>query len=255
MQEISIIHTPCKNCVFAIYEDKTQTGCHLDLVQKYKDRGVEILEAYDNDLEFFILNKKKCFGYRENSWFIKNGLPPDSSIEEKTEYFRQSNKIGYLLVVNFLEIGDTDNDLYNLRKGLSTLSILPKKIVFVRGSTGPERTDYKSVQNLMKKSGLNCPWRIQTMVDDTISNENILHNITNLDKSIRFICNIKKSNCNNLDRVVSKANSIVYEDLGNFVILTDETTSCVFYSSGVYRYSLMENQQDILSDINNYTVV
>lgn len=255
MQEISIIHTPCKNCVFAIYADKTQTGCHLDLLEKYKNHGVQILDAYDNELEFFILNKKKCFGYRENSWFIKNGLSSDSTIEEKIKSFKESNKIGYLLVVNFLEIGDSDNDLYHLKKSLSTIEIPPKKIVFVRASTGPDRTDYKGIQTLMKKSGLDCPWRIQTMVDDSVSNENILHNITNLDKSIRFICNVKKPQCYDLNTVINKANSIVYEDLGNFIVLTDKDLSCMFYSSGVYRYSLIENQKDILSDPTTYTIV
>lgn len=254
MQEISIIHTPCKSCVFAIYDNKTQTGCHLGLIDKYKQRNIEVLEAYDNDLEFFIINKKKCFGYRENSWFIKHNMG-DSSVSDKIAKFKELNHIGYVLIINFLEIGDSDQDIYNLKKSLSSLTIQPKKIVFVRGSTGPERTDYKSIQSLIKKSKLNCPWRIQTMVDDTLSNEDILHNIVNLDKSIRFICNIKKPNCEQLGSIVSKANSIVYEDLDTFIVLSDKNESCVFFSGGVYRYSLLENHKNILSDKSNYQVL
>jgi hypothetical protein len=255
MEEISIIHTPCKSCVFAAYSNKTQTGCHLDLLEKYKNHGVQILEAYDNELEFFILNKKKCFGYRENSWFITHGLSEDSTIEQKIQKFKESNNIGYLLVINFLETGDSDNDLYNLRKSLSGLKVQPKKLVFVRGSTGPDRTDYKGIQSLMKKTGISCPWRIQTMVDDSLSNEDILHNIINLDKSIRFICNIKKSDCANISTVIDKANRIVYDDLQTFVILSDKDRSCVLFSGGVYRYSLIEHRKDILLDSNNYIIV
>lgn len=251
---IDIIHTPCKNCIFALYEDKTQVGCHLGYLDKYKNKGLNVIEAYDNDLEFFVINGKKCVGYRENPWFAKYGLE-HASLEDKTSKFKELNRINYVLVINFIEIGDKQEDIDNLKRALSLLTIHPKKIVFVRGPEGTETTIYASIQKLMTESKIDCQWRIQTMVDDSISNENILHNIINHDKSYRFVCHIKKSECNNLNRVVQKADEIVYNDLDQFMVLTDEHSSCVIFGAGVYRFSLVEHGKDILSETSAFTVV
>jgi hypothetical protein len=249
---ISAIHTPCKSCVFAIYNDKTQTGCHLDYINKYKNKDTQILEAYDNDLEFFIVNDKKCVGYRENPWFAKYGLE-HSSIEKKIAKVKEVNHIDYILVINFLEIGDKEEDLDNLKNTLSTLAIHPKKIVFIRGSEGT--IIYATIQKLMTDSKINCKWRIQTMVDESISNENILHNAINNDKSYRFVCHIKNSKCDNLNYIVLTANDIVYDKLDQFMVLTDKDSSCVLFSAGVYRFSLAENKQDLLANPDNFQVV
>lgn len=251
---IDIIHTPCKSCVFALYKDKTQIGCHLGYLDKYKDKGLNLVEAYDNELEFFVINGKKCVGYRENSWFAKYGLE-HATLEDKTSKFKELNRIDYVLVINFIEIGDTQADIDNLKSALSLLTIHPKKIVFIRGPEGSETTIYASIQKLMTESKIDCPWRIQTMVDNSISNENILHNIINHHKSYRFVCNIKKSECDNLNRVINKANDIVYNDLNQFMVLADQDGSCMIFSAGVYRFSLVEHGKDILSETSNFTIV
>ena len=62
MSTINAVHTPCKNCVFAIYDNITQTNCALHYLDIYRDKDIEILEAYDNDKEFYIINNKKCIG-------------------------------------------------------------------------------------------------------------------------------------------------------------------------------------------------
>jgi hypothetical protein len=55
---IKAIHTPCKNCVFAKYDGKTQTDCHLDMTTKFSSKGIEIIKAYDEEKEFDIINGK-----------------------------------------------------------------------------------------------------------------------------------------------------------------------------------------------------
>ena len=39
------VHTACKNCMFAVYEDNTQTGCYINRLEKYSD----VLECYDEE--------------------------------------------------------------------------------------------------------------------------------------------------------------------------------------------------------------
>lgn len=61
---INKVHTSCRNCVFAEYEDKTQVGCRLDMLEKYD----EVLEAYDEEKEFFVINNMFCRRKRSEQW-------------------------------------------------------------------------------------------------------------------------------------------------------------------------------------------
>ena len=59
-QLISIIHTSCKNCIFAEFLNKKQSGCKLDRLKYHSD----IIEVYDDDLDFFVVNNGFCLYYR-----------------------------------------------------------------------------------------------------------------------------------------------------------------------------------------------
>lgn len=59
MSEIKRIHTSCKDCPLATYEGKTQVGCRLDRVKAFA-RTAEVIEAYDEDKEFFVINDRVC---------------------------------------------------------------------------------------------------------------------------------------------------------------------------------------------------
>lgn len=58
------LQTSCKECVFAIYDNNTQTGCVADRIVKFSDKAIE---AYDNDKEFYVINAF-CNYYRKPSW-------------------------------------------------------------------------------------------------------------------------------------------------------------------------------------------
>jgi cellulose synthase/poly-beta-1,6-N-acetylglucosamine synthase-like glycosyltransferase len=50
-----IAETSCKDCKFAIYQGKTQTGCEAGRVETYMENGLAF-EAYDKDKEFYVVN-------------------------------------------------------------------------------------------------------------------------------------------------------------------------------------------------------
>jgi len=50
-----IAETSCKDCKFAIYEGKTQTGCEAGRAEIYMEKGMAF-EAYDKDKEFYVIN-------------------------------------------------------------------------------------------------------------------------------------------------------------------------------------------------------
>lgn len=69
-QQDNIVRTSCKNCVLAIYDNNTQTGCLVDRLNK-----LEHFEAYDEDKEFFVI-ERLCNYYRdEKEKYIVDGKP------------------------------------------------------------------------------------------------------------------------------------------------------------------------------------
>jgi hypothetical protein len=56
--------TSCKNCLFAVYTDKTQTGCIANRIEKF---GNEVIEAYDDSKEFYVIDRL-CNLFRSESW-------------------------------------------------------------------------------------------------------------------------------------------------------------------------------------------
>ena len=50
-----VAETSCRDCKFAIYEDKTQTGCEAGRAEAYMEKGMGF-EAYDKDKEFYVIN-------------------------------------------------------------------------------------------------------------------------------------------------------------------------------------------------------
>jgi hypothetical protein len=56
--------TSCKNCIFAIYDGKTQIGCEDNRIEKFGD---EVIEVYDDSREFYVI-KRLCNLYRPQTW-------------------------------------------------------------------------------------------------------------------------------------------------------------------------------------------
>jgi len=91
--QLSQTHTSCKKCVFAKYEGKTQTGCELGKIDNYKDAGIGIVETFDDDKEFFVIDGRFCLFYR-NEEYMKQF--PKSKWKETVN---QQTKIPYHAIV------------------------------------------------------------------------------------------------------------------------------------------------------------
>lgn len=250
---IDSIHTTCKKCVFAEYKAKTQTGCSINYIDQYKKNNVEILEAYDEENEFYIVNKKKCIGYREESYFRnKENI---KSTDEKIKYFYQNNYIGYLLIINLYDFDKNKLDI--LAEHIKNLNIQPAKIIFIRYSYLFKPFTYEVIKEFLEKSQYSNSWRIQTMVDNKLSYSDIMHNCTNLNKSFRFVCSISAPDkeLNNLNNIIDTANKIVYKELGSFTILSTEKKEIILFSAGQYRYSFLVNKENIINNDKYYTFI
>jgi len=249
-ETIDSIHTACKNCIFAEYNDMTQVGCHLHYIEKYKQKGIQILEAYDEEKEFYIVNNKKCLGYRENSWLKKRKLD-NLCLGEQIAYFKLRNHLHYMAVVNLKTFDE--KDLNDLATELKSLVIKPKKIVFIRHQQAGPEYGYDKIQALIDKSQLDCKWRIQTMLVDK-SYMNILHEVATANKKYRFVLSVENPT-KNLNQLVETGNNIVYNELDSFIVVTNTNKSALLFSASNYRYSLLIENKCILTTDSYHTII
>lgn len=93
--ELHVIHTACRGCAFAdekmVWETKqitddlsvpsyrSQTGCKLGRLDKYRQQGTEVLDAGDeNGDEFYIVNGRACAAYRDWGRGWGAGVPQEN---------------------------------------------------------------------------------------------------------------------------------------------------------------------------------
>jgi hypothetical protein len=239
--QISAVHTPCKKCSFAKYEDKTQTGCFLNYIDIYKANNEEVLDVYDEENEFFVINNKKCIGYRENKWFDKKGLQ-NVNIENKIKEYQKNNFAHYVAVINLKSLNTIT--LNNICKILSVCNIKPQKIVLVRYKDDEKQFHYTDIEKTFKDNNINFPWRIQTMLEQDMSYTYILYDIVKNNKQSRFILNIESDS--SIDNIINYANDKVYNKLKNFCCCGNQDKNIVLYSSTVFRHAF-ESGKDIVN--------
>lgn len=245
---INAIHTPCKKCVFAKYDNITQVGCYLDLIDKYRSKDVEILEAYDKQKEFYIINKKKCYGYKEDKYFELRDLG-ESSLEEKIDYIKKTFIINYVAVINIKQYSlEQLDEIIGL---LVSCEVPPKKIVLIRYEADARRYDFDSIKKLLDKHNPK-EWRVQSILDNDSDYLNVLHQTTNISKN-NFILSIN-GDYDRICNIISFAQNMIYNDFGTFVVLSDQSKSTIFFNKAVYKSSFA-NGKDILSDHSEYILL
>lgn len=80
----ALIRTSCKDCIFAIYEDDTQISCAHDRIDKFKTLSSDlVIEAYDEEKNFYVINKFCNFYRNKDSW--NNGVADVSKVKEEAK--------------------------------------------------------------------------------------------------------------------------------------------------------------------------
>lgn len=71
-----IARTSCRDCIFADYNrGNTQVACELGNLQKLADNGAEIISAYDDDMEFYVVENRFCNSFRPKGWELNKEDP------------------------------------------------------------------------------------------------------------------------------------------------------------------------------------
>ncbi len=161
MSKIDKVHTSCKNCIFALYKDITQIGCKVNKIDMWENQEIRILEAFDEEKEFFIINGKKCPYKRITAW--GNKYPKDEHIQ----------RVESEVVLQYHAIVIATNNIHNINTTIMSLleqEIKPKKITLINFNN-----IYPSdLIPLLQSTGIQ--WQIDNIVDD-ISVEKAIDNV------------------------------------------------------------------------------
>lgn len=245
---INSIHTSCKECIFADYDGNTQKGCHLDYINRYKEKNVQVLDVFDDSKEFFVINDRKCIGHKSQNWFDTIGMR-DSSLDEKINKINELNKLSYLLVIDLKKI--SNDELNNIFNHLNHSTIKPQKIVFIKY---PGFFSFEEIDVCLKRIEFEVIWTVQDMLDTSLSHEQIIHNIINMHKEYNFLCVIKKYNLNIVE-FIEKVNNLIFNELELFSLAKNFDQTCYLFNTLVYRNALFIENVDILNDSTNHIII
>lgn len=151
--------TTCKDCIFAKYKNITQTKCTLGRIEEYKKHGIQVIEAYDEEKEFFVIKNKICMFKRLDDWTHKN-----KSKNEQIKIIK--DKIFPYMVIIINEHNDVSKVIKTL-KSVYKQKFLPKYIsVINKCETAFNKNNDKKIIELFKANTI--PWKLEGMTDPNI---------------------------------------------------------------------------------------
>lgn len=164
--------TTCKDCIFAIYDNKTQTGCKMGRLDAYKKVDVEIIEAYDEDKEFYVINNRLCNYCRNSEW----GSKVDKHLW--TTIVKLQAKLTYFTIIF---ANDSLYDIENTINSLIKQDIAPKAIAVIKY---PSSIKASKITSLLNKTGIK--WRLENIVDNELTKNKAVDIAVNNFKSLPY---------------------------------------------------------------------
>ena len=162
ISEINKVHTSCKNCVWAEYQGDTQTDCDLGRITKFKN----VLECYDEEKEFFVINNAYCLFYRNKE--SVEGM----NLEELYKNTRKQMEIMYQLIIYFEDSDDVDSVCRSIVSAVNQ-KIIPQIVTIINRS--PKQGVGKDIAEFFKKydKDINI-WRVQNLINKSLTREDCI---------------------------------------------------------------------------------
>jgi len=221
-KEVGKLHTSCKNCIFAIYKGKTQIECKLEEITHLAENNVEILEAYDEEKEFYIVNNNKCLKYRESNWKFAN----DNLYIQMAQIYEEIALKYHAIIFagdNMIHVSDT-------LQSLMSQKLPPVFITIVREPTStllPSELYYL----LLNKCGIS--WKVENIIQP-YTREQIIDIVVSFTKAPIYA--VFNAGYIVKHRVFSNLNRAIHEDFFKFFYLTpDENQNGLIVSKRVHE--------------------
>lgn len=154
--------TSCKECVFAEYEAKTQTGCKTGRLDKYREKGVDIIEAEDlEENEFFVI-ESWCNHYRDKDWAESKEVS-----EDQTENLLSKMKEETTPPLGFIILFNKDSSLDGLTTTLNLIKLVEDRINYIIISDSSEEEYSKMIETCEEVFGEQekYDWKISKLME------------------------------------------------------------------------------------------
>lgn len=149
------IATACKDCVFATYIGKTQTGCALGRLDKYRAAGTQVDECYDEDKEFFVIRGRICAACRnQNNKWCKKHKP-----EDYANAVRKDISLRMLVIVPVLDNKHTIEDIMTTVKSIDAQKLPATEVIVALND------DLKAAPVLQAMKEAKCNWTVKRVVE------------------------------------------------------------------------------------------
>lgn len=124
MSEINAISSSCKLCLFAIYDGDTQVGCELNRVEKVKNHNTyELIEATDDEKNFYVLNNHICPYQRTNNWIHADSNDRKAMVEKEVYMKWVATIIAHTYDIDLIEKRLQEISSQNIKPSAITLAL------------------------------------------------------------------------------------------------------------------------------------
>lgn len=214
-----MVDTACLGCVFAEGElnkvkvngddalQFKQSGCRLNLLQTFRDRGCNVEEAYDaSTSEFYVIHDRVCPFFRNTVWLQNEDMV-------KAEARVRSETVLGLDAVIYIGEGMNPEDLVETINSLKNGVIQPKRFYVANNNCCTPGQLMKIMRSV------SAPWRVENITEEA-SVGRALDLVIKKCQSMFVMCLISGTTVN--PDLLSQISSALYDDLDKFLILKPE---------------------------------
>lgn len=156
------IETVCLNCVFASGNhepDKMrQTGCHMSVIEKFREQGAEIVDAIDEkENEFYVTKDRLCPFYRTYLW------QKTMTIEEAKKKVREESHFKTSILIYF-DDNDYMDELIETMESLSKCKKYIDRVIVINNSELRGQLTYRLLSLRTE-----LPWSMETILEENAS--------------------------------------------------------------------------------------
>jgi len=238
---VSNLHTSCRDCFYAIYEEseKTQIGCHFNKLEKIKENGITITESFDEEKEFFVLEKHACMAYRTKSSMIA----ANQDVQESMTLTRKQMSPKIAAVINVFS--KDEEDLKKTIQQISDQDVQFYEVIFCVSS------DIKPSEIISLMHKLNCTfkWNIKQIIDEYWLGSRAINVSVQNSKSTYFA--LFNSGFNIPKAFVKEIDEAICDQMKRFIVLhgVDEQGNGSVYQT--YAFNALRGNEDAFIEQEN----
>lgn len=236
------ISTTCRFCEFKeVDKDGNQVNCELNLLQKYKDKGIEVLDVEHDDKHgkhTAFEPKTFCLFRRPKGWkeAVKEELAAGRTLLE----IAREELIPSVTLMVFIPPKTTFSKVQEFTKHVNKMEITPKKILFM---------NFARLSPLQFRQHLKSevPWGMEFMMNTDKENDALRYDGFNLGSKKVETGHLIQMDIDEEIRLdyISVVKAKIVDDLERFICITNDIGKPAYYQNSVYRFLRGNEQADI----------